>query len=37
MAVEQLNIKNRFINGLINALNFEPSNLKLDNKNMERH
>ena len=33
MAVRQLNIKNRayyFYNDLINALNFEPNNLKLD-------
>ena len=40
MAVKQLNIKNRtyyFYNDLINALNFEPNNLKLDKKNMERH
>ena len=40
MAVKQLNIKNRtyyFYNNLINALNFEPNNLKLDKKNMERH
>ena len=39
MAVKQLNIKNRryyFYNHLINALNFEPNNLKLDKKNMER-
>ena len=35
MAVKQLNIKNRiyyFYNDLINALNFEPNNLKLDKK-----
>ena len=35
MAVKQLNIKNRtyyFYNYLINALNFEPINLKLDKK-----
>ena len=35
MAVEQLNIKNRtyyFHNDLVNALNFEPNNLKLDKK-----
>ena len=35
MAVKQLNIKNRtyyFYNDLINALNFEPINLKLDKK-----
>ena len=40
MATKQLNIKNRtyyFYNDLINALNFEPYNLKLDKKNMERH
>ena len=33
MAVKQLNIKNKtycFYNNLINALNFEPINLKLD-------
>ena len=33
MALKQLNIKNRtyyFYNNLINALNFEPNNLKLD-------
>ena len=36
MTVKQLNIKNRtyyFYNDLINALNFEPNNLKLDKKN----
>ena len=35
MAVRQLNMKNRthyFYNDLINALNFEPVNLKLDKK-----
>ena len=35
MAVRQLNIKNRtyyFYNDLINALNFESNNLKLDKK-----
>ena len=35
MAVKQLNIKNRiyyFYNDIINALNFEPNNLKLDKK-----
>ena len=35
MAVKQLNIKNRTYycyNDLINALNFEPINLKLDKK-----
>ena len=35
MAVKQLNIKNRtyyFYNDLINALNFESNNLKLDKK-----
>ena len=35
MAVKQLNIKNRtyyFYNNLINSLNFEPNNLKLDKK-----
>ena len=35
MTVKQLNIKNRtyhFYNDLINALNFEPNNLKLDKK-----
>ena len=35
MAVKQLNIKNRtyyFYNDLINALNFEPNNSKLDKK-----
>ena len=35
MAVKQLNIKNRtyyFYNDLINALHFEPNNLKLDKK-----
>ena len=35
MAVKQLNIKNRtyyFYNDLINALNFEPNNLKLDKR-----
>ena len=35
MAVKQLNIKNRtyyFNNDLINVLNFEPNNLKLDKK-----
>ena len=35
MTAKQLNIKNRtyyFYNGLINALNFEPINLKLDKK-----
>ena len=35
MATKQLNIKNRtyyFYNDLINALNFEPYNLKLDKK-----
>ena len=40
MAVNQLNIKNRtyyFYNDLINALNFESNNLKLDKKNMERN
>ena len=40
MAVKQLNIKNRiyyFYNDLINASNFELDNLKLDEKNMERH
>ena len=40
MTAKQLNIKNRayyFYNNLINALNFEPINLKLDKKNMERH
>ena len=36
MAVKQLNIKNKsyyFYNDLINVLNFEPVNLKLDKKN----
>ena len=40
MAVKELNIKNRtyyFYSDLINALNFEPNNLKSDKKNMERH
>ena len=40
MAVRQLNIKNiayYFYNDLINGLNFEPINLKLDKKIMERH
>ena len=40
MAVRQLNIKNiayYFYSDLINALNFEPINLKLDKKIMERH
>ena len=40
MAVKQLNIKNRtyyFYNDLINALNFEPNDLKLGKKSMERH
>ena len=40
MTAKQLNIKNRtyyFYNDLINVLNFEPINLKLDKKNMERH
>ena len=40
MAVKELDIKNRtyyFYNDLINPLNFEPNNLKLDKKNMERH
>ena len=40
MKTKQLNIKNRtyyFYNDLINVLNFEASNLKLDKKNMERH
>ena len=35
MAVKELNIKNRtcyFYNDLINALNFESNNLKLDKK-----
>ena len=35
MTVRQLNIKNKtyyFYNDLINALNFEPINLKLDKK-----
>ena len=35
MTVKQLNIKNKtqlFYNDLINALNFEPTNLKLDKK-----
>ena len=35
MAVKKLNIKNRthyFYNDLINGLNFEPNNLKLDKK-----
>ena len=35
MAVKQLNIKNKTCysyNDLINALNFEPNNLKLDKK-----
>ena len=35
MTAKQLNIKNRtyyFYNDLINALNFEPNNLKLDKK-----
>ena len=35
MAAKQLNIKNRtsyFYNDLINALNFQPNNLKLDKK-----
>ena len=35
MAVKQINMKNRtyyFYNNLINALNFEPINLKLDQK-----
>ena len=35
MTAKQLNIKNRkyyFYNDLINALNFEPINLKLDKK-----
>ena len=36
MTTKQLNIKNRsyyFYNDLINVLNFEASNLKLDKKN----
>ena len=40
MTTRQLNIKNRsyhFYKDLINVLNFEASNLKLDKKNMERH
>ena len=41
MITKQLNIKNRtyyFYNDLINVLNFEANNLKLDKKkNMERH
>ena len=40
MATRQLNIKNRsyyFYNDLINVLNFEAINLKLDKKNMEKH
>ena len=40
MAVKQLNFKNKtyyFYNDLINALNFETINLKLDKKNEERH
>ena len=40
MTAKQLNIKNKtyyFYNDLINALNFKPSNLKLDKKNTERH
>ena len=40
MAAKQLNIKNKayyFYNDLINVLNFDPSNSKLDKKNMERH
>ena len=40
MTARQLNIKNKiyyFYNDLINALNFEAINLKLDKKNMERH
>ena len=36
MAVEQLNIKNRtyYFYELINALNFDPINLKLDKKTL---
>ena len=40
MAVKELNIKNRtyyLYHDLINALNCESNNLKLDKKNMERH
>ena len=40
MTAKQLNIKNRtywFYNNLMNALNFEPINLKLDKKKMERN
>ena len=40
MAVKQLNIKNKtyyFYDDLINALNFESNNSKLDKKDMERH
>ena len=40
MTVKELNNKDRtyyFYNYLINTLNFEPNNLKLDKKNMERH
>ena len=40
MTTKQLNIKNRsyyFYSDLINELNFEASNLKIDKKNMERH
>ena len=40
MTAKQLNIKNRtyyFYNDLINTLNFESNNLKLDKKNMESH
>ena len=40
MTTKQLYIKNRsyyFYNDLINVLNFEASNLKIDKKNMERH
>ena len=40
MTTRQLNIKDKtyyFYNDLINVLNSEASNLKLDKKNMERH
>ena len=40
MTTRQLNIKDssyHFYNDLINVLNFEASNSKLDEKNIERH
>ena len=40
MTTKQLNIKNKtyyFYKDLINVSNFEPGNLKLHKKNMERH